>query len=217
MRDKYDWDQIAEKYAVLLKDDTGAKQKTKSPFLRIALFCMALLMVQVVYFLTIISSASGPPDKPGAVVVFGGGTNRSVEAFQVAKTTNSSNLIVSDNQYEFSLLQPLLKGCPAIKAQLDNHSKTTDANARNTALMVKQLGVQSVVLVTSWYHMPRALFLMRLYLVGSGVKVYPVAAEKPPGPVWSEGQFWLELVKFWGSLGRVALVAVGIRDWPKTK
>jgi uncharacterized SAM-binding protein YcdF (DUF218 family) len=166
------------------------------------LACLALWIFQMVYYSSIIFSNSVLPDKPGVVVVFGGRTNRAPEAIRVARAAGCTQLIISDTEQEWEALQPLLKRKPEMKVQLDYHAKTTDANARNTSWMVKKLGVKSIILVTSWYHMPRALFLMRLYLAGSGVKVTPVAAEKLPGHFWAVDLFWLEIVKFWGSLIR---------------
>ncbi len=186
----------------------------KSRFLKIALVCLALLILQSVYSLSTIYSTTVLPNKPGAVIVFCGEPNRVVSAFKIAQSIGCANLIISGTQQEMDVLKPFLKNKPDIQIQMDYYAQTTDANARNTALIVKRLGAKSVVLVTSWYHLSRAAFLMRLYLVGSGVKVYPVAAEERPARFWDEGQFWLESVKFWGSLGRVALAKLGFeKPW----
>ena len=96
----------------------------------------------------------------------------------------------------------------------DRQAVTTDGNARFSAPLLKQLGVKSAALVTSWYHMPRALFLLRWYLAFSPVKVRPYASDFSPGRPWQEVFFQAEYFKFWGSIFRVVLHAVGVDDWP---
>jgi len=76
--------------------------------------------------------------------------------------------------------------------------------------MIRNLSVKTVVLVTSWSHMPRALFLALFYLLVSSVKVYPFPADNAPSDWWRERIFRREYLKFWGSLGRVALATIGI-------
>ena len=96
------------------------------------------------------------------------------------------------------------------KILLEGKATTTDQNARFTAPMIRKLPVKNILLVTSWFHMPRALFLTRFYLLGSMVKVYPFSADNPPIGWWKENIFWQEYLKFWGSLGRVILATVNI-------
>jgi hypothetical protein len=57
--------------------------------------------------------------------------------------------------------------------------------------------------------MPRALFLTRIYLWGTDVQVDPYWAEPIPAAWWKIGHFWLEGLKFWGSLIRVVFAAFG--------
>ena len=55
----------------------------------------------------------------------------------------------------------------------------------------------------SRYHMPRALFLTRLYLLGTTVKVYPFSSDSPNPQMWNSRVFWREYLKFWGSIYRI--------------
>ena len=71
------------------------------------------------------------------------------------------------------------------------------------------------LLVTSWYHLPRACFLARLYSVGSGIEWDYASAEPKPAGWWKRPEVRSELLRFWGSLGRVALALVGIENWPR--
>jgi len=143
-----------------------------------------------------------------AVVVFGGKSDRPIRGLEIAVDMRCPYLIVSDNEFEIKRLKPKLKKAWNLKIETDLSATTTDANARNTAVIIKKLGIKSVVLVTSWYHIPRSAILLRLYLLGSGVKVYPVAAEPPPPHFYLKGIFWLEMLKLWGSLGRAAIHSI---------
>ncbi len=96
----------------------------------------------------------------------------------------------------------------------DPRALTTDQNARYTAPFIRKKGWQRVLLVTGWDHLPRALFLTRFYLIGSGVTVIPCANGPAPKDWWRYQQAWVQLFKFWGSLGRIVLHEVGIDNWP---
>ena len=86
---------------------------------------------------------------------------------------------------------------------------TTDQNARYSAELLKSIGPGKVVLVTSWYHMSRALFMTRLYLLGSGITVDRYSADPRPSNIWSSKLFWAEYFRTWGSLGRAFLAWLG--------
>jgi hypothetical protein len=96
---------------------------------------------------------------------------------------------------------------------------TTDQDARLTVPVVKSLLCESVgkkvLLVTSWYHLPRAYFLTRLYLLGSGITLDCVPSNKAPAKWWRSPDLRREFPKFWGSLFRAGLALVGIQNWPR--
>lgn len=97
---------------------------------------------------------------------------------------------------------------------IESEARTTDQNARYSAPLIKASGVKTVLLALPWYQMPRAVFLTRLYLWGSGVQVTPYLLNPLPERWYLDRFFLWEMVKFWGSLGRVTLSWVGIEDWP---
>ncbi len=96
----------------------------------------------------------------------------------------------------------------------DPTARTTDQNARNSAAFIRKGGYKRVALVCSWDHGPRALFLARLYLLGSGVQINLYPDEPVPNRYWMTRDFWIQMFRFWGSLGRVGLHLFGIDDWP---
>jgi hypothetical protein len=96
---------------------------------------------------------------------------------------------------------------------------TTDQDARLTVPVVKTLLQGSrgkrVLFVTSWYHMPRAYFLTRLYLLGSGIILECVPSNEAPVKWWRSSDLRWEFPKFWGSLFRVGLSWGGVQNWPR--
>ncbi len=84
------------------------------------------------------------------------------------------------------------------------YARTTDENARLSGRIARREGFRNVLLVTSWYHIPRSYLLLRLELAGSGIRVATLSAEAPPRGFLRERIFWLEYLKFWGSLARWA-------------
>lgn len=86
-------------------------------------------------------------------------------------------------------------------------ARTTWLDALATARLMRQHRWHSVILVTSYHHMPRSYFLMRLATLFSDHRIvpYPVAYQGINGYNWyhsSEGRrlFLSEMGQFWGSL-----------------
>jgi uncharacterized SAM-binding protein YcdF (DUF218 family) len=77
-------------------------------------------------------------------------------------------------------------GIPDAAMLLEGKSRNTEENARFSAALLRQRGLNSVVLVTSALHMKRAL----RHWEGQGLLVHPVATdhEARPLPSW---QLWL--------------------------
>ena len=88
---------------------------------------------------------------------------------------------------------------------IEGRALTTDQNARYAAEVLKRLPARKVVLVTSWWHMSRALLMTRLYLAGSGFTLYRYPSDSRPSNVWTSKLFWKEYAKTYGSLGRAFL------------
>ena len=92
-------------------------------------------------------------------------------------------------------------GVPASALMLEEHSRDTRDNARNTAALLKRHGMRRVLLVTSSLHMPRASLLFRQ----AGVEVLAVPVPEPSsraswreqwlpsrGALWRSGRAWKE-------------------------
>jgi hypothetical protein len=151
-----------------------------------------------------------PPD---CVLVYGGGPQRIVAGLMVAEQMKAKWVVYSAGAEE-----PVPKpkgGRHKYEVRIVRGAYTTDQNARTTAPVIKELHAKSVILVTSWYHMPRALLVTHLYLLGSGIEVMRVSAEGRPKAWWRERRLWMEIPRMWGTALRVGLAVVGVENWPR--
>ena len=119
-----------------------------------------------------------PPEKADAIVLFKGATDRIALGYDLATEGYSNTLVISSsdrgrlNDYERSFNG----GGPDIAYLVEKQGRTTYEDAHHAARIVRNSGIRSILLVTSWYHMPRAYLLMRLTLLGSEVAIQPQRA-----------------------------------------
>lgn len=156
------------------------------------------------------------------MAVFAGGLNRIKSAYQLAQRGIAPVLIIS----------------PASRRTIDNYEKrfgkpgnaiyiyekradTTFMNALFSTRLIKDNQLKSVLLVTSDYHMPRSLFLLKLALLNTNcnIGIYKVNthSSKPVNWHYRINRLKLsynEMVQFWGSLIEGAGHYLGISsDW----
>jgi uncharacterized SAM-binding protein YcdF (DUF218 family) len=184
--------------------------------LYLALFGLGLLAAQVLWVDVCLRESQVVPSAD-AVVVFSGDTGRIRAGVRLVRETGAKYLLVTREQKKF--VDGIVKeegGLPNVTVFIDDASAlTTDGNARYVAPILKDLSVQDVALVTSWFHLPRSLFLLKLYLGPSSIRVHPYAFGAVSKDPWENPFLQAEFIKFWGSVLRVGLHTVGINDWPK--
>lgn len=174
-------------------------------------FLAVVFTLQVGYFASIYAGKPGP-EKPDLVVVYGGLPRSSQHGLELAHEFNCPVYFSESVQTVHTQMNPISD--PKLSITIDPSARTTDQNARYAAPFIRDGGFKRVALVCAWHHEPRALFLARLYLLGSSVHVEPYPNESAPERFWMERDFWLQIIKFWGSLGRVVLNWFGINNWP---
>jgi uncharacterized SAM-binding protein YcdF (DUF218 family) len=190
-------------------DESGMKKT----LLWVLVLGVSLLTLQAAYFTSVYDHLPSAPGPAGLVLVYSGGKDRVSFASRWKETPNPPRFLFSGWDYQrTSLLKNL--GLPEGRVLVEDQARTTDQNARFCSPMIRSLGIRQVLLALPWYHLPRALFLTRLYLLGSGISVSPFATSALPAGWWGNPHFRLEMVKFWGSLGRVLLSLLGITGWP---
>lgn len=177
--------------------------------------CLSALLVSVeaAYYAAVYRGSSILPPETGLVLVYSGGDDRTGIARHWPEGREKPLYLFSGWDYSHGLLEKRLH--LGDRMLVEDKARTTDQNARYCAPVLKKAGVHSIVLALPWYHLPRALFLTRFYLLGAGVTVQPFATSPLPPHWWLNRNFYVELAKFWGSLGRIALSWVGVENWPR--
>ncbi len=138
------------------------------------------------------------------VVVFPGGSERIQSGIEIVKGGAAPDFMVVNGTVES--LRPILQenGMPeSIQVFPGGKSRSTFEDAFQAVKTIKENQLRSVILVTSSYHLPRALFLLKTYLSISGqddvqVQYYPVIQ-----PLRFDKKVELysnEAIKFWGSI-----------------
>ena len=193
---------------------------------------VAVVAIQLLYFAVFVTAGSMPSTMwADAILVYDGDPSRIPAAMLEAREIQCPRLVISSN--ETGLIRRLRRQGPVPhrgSVTIVPGATTTVENARFSVPVVKGVMVGNpstmssgfgrkapsrVVLMTSWYHLPRAYFLTRLYAVGSGVRWDFVSTEPVPDEWWKHWELWEEFPKFWGSLGRVCLAVLGITNWPR--
>ena len=173
-------------------------------------FAFAVLLVQLIYYAWVIEGSSSIPKNPDMVLVYGGDNNRASVGLNVARKYRVPFFLFSG--FTKAVAEEMMGkyGKPgSAKIISEDKAQTTDQNARFSTPIIRRLPVRTVVLVTSRYHMPRALFLARLYLLGTSVKVYPHPSDSPDTNIWKSRDLWRDYISFWGSIYRVFLSCFG--------
>jgi uncharacterized SAM-binding protein YcdF (DUF218 family) len=172
----------------------------------VSLFLVGLLVFQTLVYVLLIAR-SLPFEKAGGfdlLVVFGGDDHRVQRALELERTYPYRYFMVSDSnprQVEAYFRQ---FGHPVhARVLYEPLARTTDQNARYVSAAIRREDIHSALLVTSWYHIPRAWLLLKGYLLFQNVRLAGHISDHPGDPRASTGHFRQELFKFWGSLGRI--------------
>ena len=151
--------------------------------IRIGLVVLAGLAFGFLDFWLHIPAPVATPPKAEAMVVFTGGSKRVSTGGKLLEEGFNGPVLISGVYPGLSVDQivfesPLPENLKA-HIDLDYAARTTAGNVRETLNWAEQKGVHSIILVTSWYHMPRSLALF--HELGSTVAVhaYPVTPAEP--------------------------------------
>jgi uncharacterized SAM-binding protein YcdF (DUF218 family) len=121
-----------------------------------------------------------PGSSIGAVVVLTGGKGRLSKGVELFSQQGGSLLIISgveaNNSVEAIFTAEELSHIDRDKVYLEKQSKSTHENALNVQRILKEYRFTSIVLVTSNYHMKRALYVFQKILPDN-VEIFPYAIE----------------------------------------
>jgi uncharacterized SAM-binding protein YcdF (DUF218 family) len=125
------------------------------------------------------------------IVVLTGGASRVNDAFELLASKRGRRLLISGvypatNRGEISRVLPEYERLFACCVDLDRTAVNTLGNAIGTKRWAQAQGFRSLIVVTSAYHMPRALAELAHQLPGVEFVPYPVVSERlRTEPWWS--------------------------------
>lgn len=178
------------------------KKMTKFLIIPIGIILLVALL-QAGYFIKL-TKGNTPIRKADLIVVFPGDPERIAAGHTLAKAGYAPNLsVVNWSQAQFQKQMQRYGDLPAIQLITGGKSRSTFEDVYNAKQIISQHNYHSIVLVTSSYHLPRALFLLKTSLLGSGLKVdvqhYPVAMREKLNSPKAIKLFCNEIIKLWGS------------------
>lgn len=192
-----------------------AGYRIRRALVMVSVFLGAVLVMQAAAFLRIISLNS-PETRADAVVVFRGSPDRIAEGFRLVGAGRADRLMVSPaSAAEMTALRRRYRRHSIPTVIIEPHARTTFENALYSQRLVEKHNLRSIILVTSWNHMPRSYVLMRALLRKNPVAIHPhpVSRKSLDGDSWYRHNLgWKmvhnEMVEFWGSLAEGAAFAI---------
>lgn len=183
------------------------KHLIPGPFI-IVFFLLALgLLAGFVAFTNSLKFTQGAPDGE-AIVALTGGPDRIQAAVSLLAEGHSRKLLISGvnpstTTHELAHRIPNFAQWNECCIELGYDAKNTIGNAAETSRWVKARGIQhSLIVVTSYYHMPRALLEIGTALPGLKLIPYPVGQPRSHDKIWSNPQtlrlVGVEYLKFIG-------------------
>lgn len=156
-------------------------------------------------------ATSGTPDFDGEGNLSGSAANRLLIAARLHRTTGlpiliSGGKVFSDTGIESEISKRQLQalGIPAKDIFVENHSLNTEQNARFTAKMLKKYNFSSPILVTSAFHLPRAV----IEFAKTGLQILPY-----PSDYWTSRPEKLYAVKLVPSSSGLSLTGTALKEY----
>jgi len=184
----------------------GAMKKKLLVFLGVCIsLCCILILVQGAYYYYIFSKDT-MLEKSDLILVFPGGSERIATGYLLAKTGFADNLSVSGiDKKKYASLEAKYGDLPkTIKTLTTEKSRTTFEDALSAGKMIRKNKFKSVILVTSSYHVPRALLLLQIELSGTNTQIQPFAVKTQKDVGVEKKLVFNEMVKCWGSIIELA-------------
>ncbi len=154
--------------------------------------------------------------KADGIVVLTGGTSRIEDAIELLARGNGRRLLVSGvnpqtSDRAIARLRPEHATFVACCVDLDRTAVNTLTNATETRRWAKERGFQSLIVVTSNYHMPRAMAELSHQLPDIALIAFPVVSDRLKAG-WTHGPvlrlLFTEYVKYMVAVARMRVPAI---------
>lgn len=127
--------------------------------------------------------------KADGIVVLTGGAARIPDAIELLATGHGQRLLITGvhratSSAEIARLMPLYVKVFACCVDLDRSALNTLGNALETRRWTRERGFQSLIVVTSSWHMPRAMVELGHQLPGVTLIPFPVVTDKIKSERW---------------------------------
>lgn len=183
--------------------------------------CLGILTSAVVIFIggfllfaTGIPRTETPPPHPAdGIVALTGGASRITDAMELLAGNQGKRLLISGvnpatKPGELIRLTPEYEKLFACCIDLGHQALNTSGNALEIAQWSRALGFRSLIVVTSGWHMPRALVELRREMPATDLIPYSVVTDRMrEEPWWANMQtarlLMLEYLKYLAALARV--------------
>jgi uncharacterized SAM-binding protein YcdF (DUF218 family) len=166
--------------------------------------CVAVALVLMLGFVWFVSALPTEEIKldrnADGIVALTGGASRIVDAMELLAQKRAQRLLISGanrltNANDISRLHPEFEGVVRCCVDFDR-SLNTLGNAIETRRWAEKRNIRSLIVVTSAYHMPRAMAEIAHQLPGVTLIAFPVFSEKLRAEPW-----WLD-----GSIARLIVL-----------
>lgn len=158
----------------------------------LALIPIAAFGIGWVRFVSSLPDEDPRPPRADAIVVLTGGADRIADAVALLAADHGTRLLITGVHQgtrgdEIAALLPAQSPRFACCVDIDRRALNTAGNATETARWVRQHGFRSLIVVTSAYHMPRALVELAAIMPGVALIPHPVVSDHLRGhPWWSD-------------------------------
>jgi len=182
-------------------------ERKRKPYTRALLAFLAVLLLGAAIPHREAAKLPGPGSRPAdALFVLAGGESRIPEGFRAWKEGRGTHLFILGAGREATPERILPGGADLSpeersRIHIESWSENTLENAVSARLAANEVGLRSVILVTSDYHVPRAYFALRTMLPETvSIRVMPVFPAGSLRSIWWRYPFlyFTEGWKYWG-------------------
>lgn len=168
-------------------------------FLLLVFITVAALQISTVYLLRFLQPELAPAD---LVSIMPSSKDRISKGCLAAANPGAAHLMLINNSPKALAKHAARCGVPeSVVLVPGGTSRSSFEDIHVTVQTALDRNLKSVILVTSDFHLPRALFLMYAYnlSIGRELHIQYTTAWEQTGPLKRLRLFYSEIVKFWGS------------------